>query len=161
MFSQIRTTTAYVTVLYHRITNRVGINMGWFFQDNFKSILVYLNNKTIIKEISHNIIPIIPIINPAIAKPGESSFLIPIPPQIMATTENTSGVYHKTTIGNVIGKIRSKTDDNPTIPKINATIPRDLAMSNTLMISNLNFYLKMHSIKLNINLYLEKVVLFD
>ena len=86
---------------------------------------------------THIINPIDPSTNPAIAKPGESSFLIPILPQIIATTEVISGRYHKITTG--IGMKAINADDNPIIPKTNETIPRALPIFLPPWISILEF----------------------
>ncbi len=70
-----------------------------------------------------------PSTNPAIAKPGESSFLIPIPPQTIATILELNAI-----ISNVIPKNTSRKKNipkarlitifiTPIIPKFKDTIP--------------------------------------
>lgn len=90
-----------------------------------------------IKNIIHNISPTEPRTNPVIAKPGESSFLIPIPPHIIPMIEVASGTYHKITNG--VGKSEIKELTIPITPKIKATIPSALPIFISPLISFFNF----------------------
>ena len=86
--------------------------------------------------------PTEPSTNPVIAKPGESSFLIPIPPHIIPTTEVASGTYHKITNG--VGKNEIKEVAIPIIPKIKATIPSALPIFISPLISFFTFLIIIH-----------------
>jgi len=81
----------------------------------------------------HIMSPTEPSTNPVIAKPGESSFLIPIPPHIIPTTEVVNGTNHKITNG--VGRNEIKEVATPIIPKIKATIPSALPIFISPLIS--------------------------
>jgi len=100
------------------------------------NVLSLIKNK-ITKFKVHIMSPIEPSTNPVIAKPGESSFLIPIPPHIIPTTEVASGPNHKITNG--VGKSEIKEVAIPIIPKIKATMPSALPIFISPLISFFNF----------------------
>ena len=92
----------------------------------------------------HIISPTEPSTNPVIAKPGESSVLIPIPPHIIPTTEVVTGTYHKITNG--VGMNEIKEVAIPIIPKTKATIPSALPLLISQLISFFNFLITIYNI---------------